>query len=418
MSGSPRSCRAGPEARKAWRRLPKLPSVRAARANIAARVIARFGLDRSSWLTAATWIVAGGTAILGANALQPQPSADWWAWAGFWAVFVAAVALFGWGLLNGGAVFVRSGLFVWAFRRRLRFRSPVELLPDQSPPDTSIPSAGAVGVPTLVQEATESVLRRKWQEAEVQAVELRDRETQVHRALDTVLTWLYRRENWAGLSDDQRYRDSAPFDIWIKQKYEELDLPGMDYAPPKTVAAERGFIPPSTGAAEKAQTSRIAAARRKAEVARKSRRLQGETPAPLERADEVDTVPRLPRPPLAMNVPDDVWAIQHDAWCAARAGVLGSGERLVAELQELVHPEPDQQNRWDAAVRRWVQVEFHARVVDPYWGREARENVTSAAMAAGARYEAMALPPAWRQSAVAQVASRCAWLREQPQDCE
>lgn len=118
-----------------------------------------------------------------------------------------------------------------------------------------------VGVPTIVQESTEAVLRRKWEEAERRAAdsearlveerrargEVRERSDLLHRATDILITWLYRRENWHGLTAEGQSAESAPWDIWAKQKYDQLGLNGVSYQPPDSVAGEPGFLPPSAG---------------------------------------------------------------------------------------------------------------------------------------------------------------------------
>lgn len=74
--------------------------------------------------------------------------------------------------------------------------------------------------------------------------EIKEREAKVHRAVDTLLTWLYRRENWFGLSSDGQLSEPAPWDIWAKRFYELLDLRGLRYDPPPVVGAETGYRPP------------------------------------------------------------------------------------------------------------------------------------------------------------------------------
>jgi hypothetical protein len=105
--------------------------------------------------------------------------------------------------------------------------------------------------PSVDQEPTEDVLRKQWQDAEAQVAnlerarsELKEREGLVHRALDTTITWLYRRENWDGLTDDGRHSEPAPKDIWADGKYAQLGLNGVAYQPPATVPSEPGFTPP------------------------------------------------------------------------------------------------------------------------------------------------------------------------------
>jgi hypothetical protein len=74
--------------------------------------------------------------------------------------------------------------------------------------------------------------------------EIKEREARVHRAVDTLLTWLYRRQNWFGLTADGRTSEPAPWDIWAKRFYEVLDLRGLKYEPPSIVGVEPGYKPP------------------------------------------------------------------------------------------------------------------------------------------------------------------------------
>ena len=66
----------------------------------------------------------------------------------------------------------------------------------------------------------------------------------IHRALDTVVTWLYRRQNWKTISPDARASEAAPWDIWASEKYDQLGLRGLPYTNPTAVAGEPGFSPP------------------------------------------------------------------------------------------------------------------------------------------------------------------------------
>jgi hypothetical protein len=72
-----------------------------------------------------------------------------------------------------------------------------------------------------------------------------NREERMRAAIDTAITWLYRRQNWGpGLSDDAKFSEPAPYDTWVKGKYEQLDLSDMQYKPPRTIGREKGFTPP------------------------------------------------------------------------------------------------------------------------------------------------------------------------------
>lgn len=71
-----------------------------------------------------------------------------------------------------------------------------------------------------------------------------DRERVLRRGVDVLITWLYRRENWHGLSHDGRYAEPAPEDIWGSKKYQDLELEGLEYRPPRIVPPEPGFAPP------------------------------------------------------------------------------------------------------------------------------------------------------------------------------
>lgn len=72
----------------------------------------------------------------------------------------------------------------------------------------------------------------------------RKRQPAARQAVDTLVTWLYRRSNWHGLSIDGRYRESAP-EFYAKEFYRDLGL-DWPYEPPANVQAERGYEgPPS-----------------------------------------------------------------------------------------------------------------------------------------------------------------------------
>jgi hypothetical protein len=59
------------------------------------------------------------------------------------------------------------------------------------------------------------------------------------RALDTLLTWVYRRREWSGLSDEGRFTEGAP-DFYGQPIYDHLGLMGL-YKRAEVVGAEPGF---------------------------------------------------------------------------------------------------------------------------------------------------------------------------------
>lgn len=124
------------------------------------------------------------------------------------------------------------------------------------------------------------------------------------------------------------------------------------------------------------------------------------------------------RPPKAKDLIYEDWIAQRNAWCEARAAVLGRGEALIADLQKVpVQPPPGEEDRWYEPLRAWLHDDFAAKIVEPYWGTEQQAKVTSDAMSDGATHENKALPPDWRRKAVANISARMAWLQAQPHDC-
>jgi hypothetical protein len=70
----------------------------------------------------------------------------------------------------------------------------------------------------------------------------------LRHAVDTTTTWLYRRQNWGpGLSHEGKFSDPAPWDIWTRQKYDDLGL-RISYDPPKQVLPEPRWTPPEENA--------------------------------------------------------------------------------------------------------------------------------------------------------------------------
>jgi hypothetical protein len=63
----------------------------------------------------------------------------------------------------------------------------------------------------------------------------------IRRALAIAVTWLYRRHNWAGLTEDGRTSEAAPEDIWAREKYRQLGVPDLAFEPPDLVPVEPGF---------------------------------------------------------------------------------------------------------------------------------------------------------------------------------
>lgn len=80
--------------------------------------------------------------------------------------------------------------------------------------------------------------------AEVPSKKARKEIADWRRAADMAITWLYRRQNWEGLSPDGQSREPAPKAIWADRLYRELGLGRYEYEPPAAVIAEPGFEPP------------------------------------------------------------------------------------------------------------------------------------------------------------------------------
>jgi len=93
------------------------------------------------------------------------------------------------------------------------------------------PTAENQPLPSVGRESDEALVRS-----------LREREARLRTAVDTLVAWLYRRQNWPGLSRDARYSEPAPNEIWAIGKYRELGLTGIPYEPPPSVGAEPGFM--------------------------------------------------------------------------------------------------------------------------------------------------------------------------------
>ena len=63
-------------------------------------------------------------------------------------------------------------------------------------------------------------------------------------AIDTAMTWLYRREEWHGLTDDGKQSEGA-WDVWVAPKWSALGLKDLPYTKPvRTVGGEPGFTAP------------------------------------------------------------------------------------------------------------------------------------------------------------------------------
>jgi hypothetical protein len=150
-------------------------------------------------------------------------------------------------VLSGLLLLLSAGVLMrWMDRRH----GPTVLAPSQP----ASPGGAQVFPPSVIQEPSESVLRRNWEDAEAQVAnlerarkEIKEREGILHKALDTAITWLYRRENWDGLSEDGRNTEPAPKDIWADGKYAQLGLNGVGYQPPQTIPPEPGFTPRRSG---------------------------------------------------------------------------------------------------------------------------------------------------------------------------
>jgi hypothetical protein len=311
-------------------------------------LLARLGLNRGSPVSALASVVTGGGVALALYQNQPKPADAPAIWALYWIVIVASVALAAHGLLTGAFLLYRSGRLAWAVRSRLRFRLPVYLAPEG--PDRP---------------------------------GMREHGDRLRRAVDIAITWLYRRQNWAGLSHDGKYSEPAPDSTWGQQKYGQLGLAGLLYEPAAEVPVEPGFEP-----------------------------RDGERPAPEPASPVLDRIvarmalmPPPPasegRPPLAMELSRDVWEKARPEYCERLTDLIAGAEGLVGSLQALPTSAGfSEQTEWERSVGLWLG--GFRRFVETYYG-PTRKFPTGD----------QALPPAWRQQSVTAVTSRLSWLRAQ-----
>lgn len=355
------------------------------------RILAYLRLDQPSVLGGLTAIAAGGIAVLTANQLQPEGDGLSPAWMVYWIVLLASAALFLHGLLALVVVSVRQGQGAWARRSRFRVRTPFYLVSDAHdsappPPGDGLTHTDAVqavvipGAPRANLSAEEAI--RGWEVDRARVIQLR-------HAVDVLITWLYRRQNWDGLSTDGKYTEPAPAKTWGWQKYKQLGIPVSEYEPPAQVAGEPGWTPPERPPARaplpppppKRDSARaIPDQKRAAEI--------------LAQAMRVDQSRVVPRPPLALRLSGTAWRAAQPEFCAGVIRLQTSGSQLVDELQALsIHASEEENQSLRDAVDKFVQ-QFDAFVA-PFFGSFKSVPGGEAALA-----------PAWRQGDVARVSGR------------
>jgi hypothetical protein len=337
------------------------------------RLLAFFRLDKPSMLFAFGSIVAGGIGLLTTNQLQPAAEGGPLIWAVYWLVIVGSVALVVHGLLSILILLYRSGRLAWAYTHLVRFQSPVYLVLPGSPERPPAPNGvGATGSLTVIPGAPRQGLTidealRGWES---------DR-TRLRKALDTALTWLYRRQNWLGLSHDGRFSEPAPADIWGSKKYHELGLDPLPYEPPTQVPVEPGWQPPAENY----------------EV------VPTEPPAP---APAHGQNPTERRPPTAQTLPAESWVHARPDFCRRLNGIAHAGRTLVAELRAIPITAPEE--------GKWRQQTAHYNTVLDKFGEDYfGQTVSSMTLPKG---EASLGPP-WRAKLVRLVSMRVAWLEAQ-----
>jgi hypothetical protein len=311
-------------------------------------LLARLGLNRGSPVSALASVVAGGGVALALYQNQPKPADAPAIWAFYWIVIVASVALAAHGLLTGAFLLHRSGRLAWAIRSRLRFRLPVYLTP------------GGSDRPAMPEYSQ-----------------------RLQRAVNIAITWLYRRQNWAGLSHDGRYSEPAPESTWGQQKYGQLGLAGLLYQPPAEVPAEPGWEPGDRERPTPEPASPVL-----------DRIVARMLPMPPPPASEG-------RPPLAMELSRDVWANARPEFCGRLTDLIAGAEGLTSGLQAVATSAGlEAATTWQRPVGVWLG-DFR-RFAETYYGSISR-------LPTGDR----ALPPEWRQQNVTALTSRLAWLRAQ-----
>ena len=324
-------------------------------------LLARLGLNRGSWGSALVSVVGGGGVALGFNQLQPRPTELPLIWFFYWIVIGAAVLLAVHGLLAGLFLLSKSGRLAWALRSRLQLRLPVYLTPE-------------VRDRPAVQEHSE----------------------RLRRAVDIAITWLYRRQNWAGLSHDGKYSEPAPNSTWGQQKYGQLGLAGLLFEPPAEVPVEPGWEPDDE-------------ARRDLGIVRLADDA-GEGPEPASPVLDRFVARMLPkppppasegRPPLAKQLPRDAWEKARPEFCQRLAGLIAGAEGLAGGLQAVeTSAGLEEATKWERPVGVWIG--GFRRFAETYYGE-----ISKLPTGEGA------LPPEWRQKSVTALTRRLAWLRVQ-----
>jgi hypothetical protein len=256
--------------------------------------------------------------------------------------------------------------------------------------DSALAEAQATRERAIAAEFRAEMARVQAQEGERERAEVEERLqaaqgalNRFRRALDIAITWLYRRQNWSGLSSDTRNKEPGPADMWGTTKYSELGLDEFPFEPPKAVIAEPGWQPPLTE-------------RQDPEVDHAIQR--------LARAIMPPPPPRPDRPPLAAGIPDAAWEMSRAEFCLLMRDLIAGGDALAERLHRL----PTTATRIEAADQRvsiesWM-AEF-VKFTDAYFGP-----LSDTQFARGER----ALKPEWRQKRVEMVTSRVGWLRSLP----
>jgi hypothetical protein len=384
-----------------------------AAASPSARLLTFFRLDEPSMLFAFGSIVAGGIGLLTTNQLRPVDGGGPLMWLVYWLVIVAGVALVVHGILSILILLYRSGRLAWAYSHLVRFRSPVYVAKpgdtDDRPQPDGLRMTGSVAA-TLTPGAPRPGLTleealRGWQ---------RDR-GRLRQALDIAITWLYRREHWAGLSHDGKFSEAAPAGIWGDKKYKDLGLEPLVYAPPPQVPVEPGWTPPSQSF-EVAEAGNPTKPKPRAENhaagAAPTRPRPGPGPLAEKIVEGYDAMKRQSvgrasvetRPPKARKLSDDVWSKAKPEYCRRLLGLIERSMGLTRELQEVpVSAPPNAERKARASVVAFVNA-TNQFVADYYTLALEDKSLPEGDTALG---------PAWRQKLVTTVTRRAKWLQQQ-----
>jgi hypothetical protein len=209
-------------------------------------------------------------------------------------------------------------------------------------------------------------------------------------ATDTLLTWLYRRQNWHGLSEDGRTHEPAPRE-WAEPKYQQLGLGGLHYGPPQQVAGEPGFTPPVPdshgGGSEKVDDARYDPAM-----------YGGGTPIAKQGAISV--------PPKAAGLPPGVWEQHNKAeFCRSINDMRRTASHWLAELYALpVTADDTGRNEWDR--RASALATNYEQFWRLYWDQQPSLS----------NKERPALAPNWRKKHINAIGRVEEWLNEMAEE--